>query len=64
MDIPGLKAVHAIITDECRENRTDEGAINEALRRVREEFLACAPAWPLGKNTKFHIVLTVERNED
>lgn len=61
--IPGIKAVHAIITDTCRENRGDEGAIDEALRRVKEEYMACAPVWPAG-TVQFHVVLTVERKKE
>lgn len=58
--LPGLKATHAIISDACRTSRGEEGAIDEATRRVRDEFLACVRAWPLHKGVKFHVVLTVE----
>lgn len=60
MKLPGLKATHAIITDACRQNRGDEGAIDEAIRRVRAEYLACVQAWPLHKGVKFNVILTVE----
>ena len=33
--INGLKAVHAVVTDECRINKTAVGAIDEALARLR-----------------------------
>ncbi len=39
-DIPGIKAKHAIITDECRENKGDMLAIEEALDRIREEYFS------------------------
>ena len=39
--IPGLKAQHVIVTPACRSGRGVEGAIDEALRRIREEYLAC-----------------------
>ena len=56
---PGVSARHAIISDQCRINRGNEGAIDEALARIREEFLQIAPKWELGNNTTFHVVLTV-----
>lgn len=56
----GTKLAHAIITRECRANRGDEGAIDEALARVRTEYLACV-ANP--KIERFHVTLTVERGE-
>ncbi len=61
--VPGIKAVHAIISDACRTGRGEDGAIEEALRRIRQEYDACRPAWPVGKGARFHVVLTVERAE-
>ena len=58
--VRGLKALHAIITDACRQGRGNEGAIDEALRRIRQEYLACVAAWPLNRGVKFNVVLTVE----
>lgn len=55
-----MKAKHAIITDECRTNRGDEGAIDEALRRLREEFLVLATIWPIGQGTRFNVILDLE----
>lgn len=52
------KALHAIITRECRANRGDEGAIDEALARVRTEYLACVGN---PRIAQFHVTLTVER---
>ena len=59
--VPGRKAKHAYITDVCRTNRGDDGAIEEALNRLREEFKACADAWKIGDGTEFHLVLTVHK---
>ncbi len=59
--IPGSMAKHAIISDDCRTNRTDAGALDEAFDRVREEYFRCAAGWPIGKGAKFHIALTIER---
>lgn len=58
--IPGIKAVHAIITPTCRMNRTDAGAFDEAVRRLRDEYIACLRGAVTGN---FHLVLTVERRE-
>jgi len=57
----GITAVHAIITPACRSNRGVEGALEEAVRRVREEYLACQNAD--NANANFHVLLTVERKE-
>lgn len=59
--IPGIKAVHAIISPTCRTNRGIEGAFDEAVRRLREEYLACQGEH--NKDSNFHVVLTVERKE-
>ncbi|HEX2882218.1 MAG TPA: hypothetical protein VHO25_22010 [Polyangiaceae bacterium] len=56
---PGLCAKHAIITPTCRQ-KGDEAVIDEALARLRAEYIATAPNWPLD-GARFHVVLTVER---
>ena len=56
-----LVAKHAIITDECRKNRSDVGAIHEAVQRLVDEYMACVEHWPLGAGTKFHVKLEIER---
>ena len=58
--IPGIKASHAIITDECRQNRHDIGAFFEASDRVRAEYTKLMHDWPIGKGAEFHLVLTVD----
>ena len=55
-------AKHAIITDECRRNRTDDGAIKEAVERILREYHECAPHWPIGNGTKFHVKLEIEKS--
>lgn len=60
-EIPGLKARHAIIKDACRTSRGNEGAIDEALARLKEEYLSCVDGWEIGKGAQFHLVLTVEK---
>ena len=59
--IPGIKALHAVISDNCRIARGQEGAIDEALLRLRESYMEIVDAWPTGKGTNFHLILTVER---
>lgn len=59
--LPGLKAKHAIVTDQCRTNRTDAGAVDEALSRLRSEALECMANWPQGVGAQFHFALTLER---
>lgn len=60
MDVPGIAAKHVIITDKCRTNRGTEGAFDEAVSRLRKEYLETQPYQPIGKDTKFHLILTVE----
>lgn len=44
------------ITPECRENRGDEGAVDEALRRIRETYMECAPE-PGNIDAHWHVIL-------
>lgn len=57
--VPGKKAHHSWITDECRQNRGDVGAGREAADRLLAEYRECIVGWPAG--TRFHFVLTIER---
>jgi hypothetical protein len=59
--LPGIKAKHAVITPTCR-LRGDEVVIDEALARLRSEFLAIVPHWP-AETSEFHVVLTVSPKE-
>jgi hypothetical protein len=62
--INGLKAKHAIITPNCIVMHGVEGAIDEALKRLRESFMECYTGWASqGKIPEFHVVLTVDRNK-
>lgn len=56
-----IKAKHAIVSDVCRANRTTEGAVDEALARLREEALALMARRGEGRGDKFHFVLSIER---
>lgn len=59
--VPGIKAQHAIITKVCRANRTTDGAFDEAVARLRREYVACQNE--ANQEANFHLVLTVERLE-
>ncbi len=61
MNVPGTAAVHAVISDACREGRGDAGAIDEAVERIRRGYLQVAEGWPVGAGAKIHVVLLVER---
>lgn len=61
MSIVEITAKHAIVTDECRSNRTDEGAVDEALARLRAEAMRLFGKRGHGRGDKFHFKLVVER---
>ena len=56
----GIKAVHAIITDECRTNRGDVEAGKEAISRLATEYDSLIKWHKVGKDVKFHLILAVE----
>jgi hypothetical protein len=60
--IPGIKAQEAVISPTCRANRGVEGAIDEALRRIKDEYMALQIL--VNVDAKFHVVLTVERHKE
>lgn len=61
-DIPGLKAVHAVITPNCRvvQGGEDE-AFTVATERLREEYLTILRMREDRVHLNFHLVLTVEK---
>ncbi len=59
--MPGMQAMHAYITDDCRKMRGDDGATEEVLRRVREQLDATLKGWKPGLGVKIHIGVAVER---
>lgn len=62
MNIPGAAAQHAIITPECIAGRGEEGAVDEALARLRVSALDAIKGWrDSERQPRFHLVLTVER---
>ena len=58
--VPGINAKHAIITPTCRHTKTNAGAFEEAVERLRVEYHACLAA--RGEDgVLYHLVLAVER---
>lgn len=55
----GLPACIQIITPECRQNRGLEGAIDEALSRVRKAFLEYASA-PDNADVNWNVLLILD----
>lgn len=53
-----VRAHQRIITPECRNNRGELGALNEALGTVGKSVLDLYRHWPIEKGAK--IILTVE----
>lgn len=53
-------ASHQIIGDECRRGRSDQGALNEAFRRLRAEAIEILEGFPPGTGVKLHLKLIVE----
>jgi hypothetical protein len=60
-EMPGSPVAHAIITEECRRNRTDEGAWDEAVARAKAEFDAIVEGWRGRPQPTLHLVLMMER---
>jgi hypothetical protein len=58
--IPGIRAKHAVISNTCRETHGNLGALEEAFRRVREEYLGILMNRGSEKGLNFHVVLTLE----
>lgn len=58
--VPGLKAGHQIITDECREIRGDEGAREAAVEAINRRVQNLMGSWASGERAKIHIAVYVE----
>jgi len=57
----GETAMHLVVSDACRRGRTDNGAITEAFGRIRQEYGVLCNNWPIGKDAKIHLYVTLER---
>lgn len=53
---------HCIITPECRSSRGDEGAWDEAVRRLRAEYEAVVAGWKdAPAQPTLHLILSLDR---
>lgn len=60
--IPGSPAQHSIITPECRTNRSDEGAWDEAVARAKAAYDQIVAGWAgRPEQPTLHLALTIER---
>ncbi len=58
--VPGIKAHHAIITDNCRRVQGgDSAAFDEAVRRTKVEYDRAVTGRAAQKGVEYHLVLTV-----
>lgn len=56
--IPGVKAAHAIISDDCRRGGDE---FNRACDKLRPLYDQLCEGWGIGKGAKMNIVITIER---
>ena len=61
MNIPGSAAKHAIITDACRSGKTDMGAFDEAVERLRQSYVDALEGWRDYEGVNYHLILSIER---
>lgn len=62
--MPDILSKHMVITDECRANHGDVGAIDVALHHVKRDYLELLKAWPQGKGATFHVKFSVEYEKE
>ena len=65
--IPGVKALHTIITPNCRvlHGNNGLGAFDEAAKRLRVKYAEFLDGWQKAeRQPNYHLVLTVERPKD
>jgi hypothetical protein len=56
-----IKAKHCIITDNCRELHGEIGAFNEAVKRLRDEYIEIVKGHKQGIGSQIHLTLSIER---
>lgn len=56
-------AVHAIISDACRQNKTANGAFLEAVLRLQREYDVLCVTWAIGQHVNLHLKLEVDFSE-
>lgn len=60
--VPGTQVTAAFITPECVRNRGVEGAWEEAVKRLREEYEAVLDGWrEIPEQPTMNLILTMER---
>lgn len=59
--MPGSMARHAIISDECRRGHGSIEAFNVAVGQLREAYVRATAGYPIGKDIKLHVMLSIER---
>ena len=63
--LPGATARHCVITPACIRKHGRQGAIDEALRLVRQSLVECVDGWEDSRPGRayFHVACSVERPE-
>ena len=61
--LPGIKAKHFIVSDECCEARQENGALEFVLSGIADEFHKLRETWK-GKGAKIHIAMTIEYDRE
>ena len=61
--IPGSKAHHSIISDNCRNIHGDRDAIIKALEELKEVYYQTCVNFGKESGVQLHVILTVERKE-
>lgn len=59
--IKGTFIERVTLSDSCRKARGDDGAIFEAVRRLRDGAKRVLDGWPIGKGAILHFAVTIER---
>ena len=60
MQVDGICALHAIVSDACRSHHGDEGAFDEATRQLKEQYNGILSKRRDEPGIKYHLLLTVE----
>ncbi len=63
INTPGICAQHVIISQDCIKGGGARGAIEEALDRIRKEYMFLEGCWTNNPDVKYHVVLTIEKPE-
>lgn len=56
-----VQAKHAIVSDQCRSNWTDAGAVDQALEHLRKEAVRLIELRGHGRGDLLHFKLEIER---